>query len=74
MGELIFSIVVPVYNAEKYLGDCIKSIIKQSYGNFELLLIDDGSVDGSLDLCYFYAEIDDRIKVIHNILKLSIIV
>ena len=48
--ELI-SIIVPVYNVEKYLDRCIESILAQSYTNFELLLIDDGSTDGSLRIC-----------------------
>lgn len=60
------SIVVPVYNAEKYLDCCIKSILTQSYQNFELLLVDDGSNDSSAEICDNYACKDDRITVIHQ--------
>lgn len=65
MSELI-SIIVPVYNVEKYLDKCIQSIIKQSYDDWELLLIDDGSTDLSGKICDSYAEQDNRIRVIHQ--------
>lgn len=58
------SIVVPIFNAEKTLGKCIKSILKQTFTNFELILVNDGSKDISLDICSFYAEKDKRIKII----------
>lgn len=57
-----FSLCVPVYNAEKYLSQCIDSVLNQSYTNFELLLVDDGSTDGSYDLCKFYQIKDCRVK------------
>lgn len=60
------SIIVPVYNAEKYLNKCIKSILNQKINDFELILINDGSTDCSGEICESYAEIDDRIKVIHK--------
>lgn len=60
------SIIVPVYNVEKYLHKCIDSVINQSYRNFELILIDDGSTDKSGDICDKYALIDKRIKVLHK--------
>ncbi|MBR5227939.1 MAG: glycosyltransferase family 2 protein [Clostridia bacterium] len=60
------SIVVPIYNASKYLNKCIDSILKQSYKNIEILLIDDGSVDNSLEIITLYSQIDKRIKVIHQ--------
>lgn len=60
------SIIVPVYNAEKYLKRCIDSIINQSYNDFELILIDDGSTDKSGIICDKCAQIDKRIKVIHK--------
>lgn len=63
MNDLI-SVIVPVYNAEKYLDRCIKSIISQTYQNFELILIDDGSTDNSLDICKGFAS--DKITVIHK--------
>ena len=60
------SIIVPVYNAEKTIGRCIESILKQEFTDFELLLIDDGSTDGSGILCDVYAEKDSRIRVVHK--------
>ena len=62
----LISIVVPVYNVEKYLNKCINSLVKQTYKNIEILLIDDGSKDGSLKLCNYYKKNDDRIKVFHK--------
>lgn len=58
------SIIVPIYQAEKHLHKCIESIINQTYGELEILLIDDGSKDGSLELCKQYQAIDHRIKVL----------
>lgn len=63
--ELI-SIIIPVYNVEKYLHRCLDSVINQSYSNLEILLIDDGSTDSSLQICNEYASRDARIKVIHQ--------
>lgn len=60
------SIIVPVYNAERYLSRCIESILVQTYAEFELLLIDDGSKDGSGEICDEYAKKDRRIRVIHK--------
>lgn len=60
------SIIVPVYNTEKYIEKCIESILNQKEKNFELLLIDDGSKDRSGRICDIYAEKDRRIKVIHK--------
>lgn len=59
--DIKFSIIVPVYNVEKYLDECIQSIINQTYSNWELILIDDGSTDKSGAICLKYAEKDDRI-------------
>ncbi len=64
MDELI-SIIVPVYNVENYLSKCIDSLILQTYKNIEIILIDDGSIDGSGKICDDYAKKDDRINVIH---------
>lgn len=61
----LVSIIIPVYNAEKYLRQCIDSIIKQSFDKFELILIDDGSKDKSGQICDEYAQRDNRIKVFH---------
>lgn len=65
MDELI-SVVVPVYNVEQYIARCIDSILKQTYTNFEIILIDDGSPDQSGRICDEYAAIDKRITVIHQ--------
>lgn len=62
----IVSIIVPVYNAEKYLHECIKSILSQTLKEFELILVDDGSTDSSGDICDAYANKDNRIVVIHT--------
>jgi glycosyltransferase involved in cell wall biosynthesis len=62
----LISIIVPVYNAEKYLGACIESITSQTYKNLEIILIDDGSSDNSGKICDDYAEKDNRIRVIHK--------
>lgn len=60
------SIIVPVYNVEKYLRQCLDSIINQTYKNLEIILADDGSEDSSGKICDEYAKVDNRIKVIHN--------
>lgn len=60
------SVVVPVYNTKDYLDQCIESILKQSYENIELILVDDGSTDGSADICDAYACKDSRVKVYHR--------
>ncbi len=61
--SLVFSIVVPVYNVELYLKECIESIIEQTYSEWELILIDDGSTDKSGEICRSYEKQDERIKV-----------
>lgn len=60
------SIVVPVYNVETYLNECIQSVLDQSFCDWELILIDDGSTDGSGDVCDSYAKKDGRIRVLHK--------
>lgn len=65
MGNLI-SVIVPVYNVEKYLDKCINSLINQSYKKLEIILIDDGSTDNCGKICDEYALKDNRIKVIHK--------
>lgn len=66
MKKPLISIIVPVYNAEKYLSMCVESIRSQTYENTEILLIDDGSTDKSKMICDSYANKDKRIKVIHT--------
>ena len=63
MSELI-SIIVPVYNASKYLNQCIESILNQTYRNLEIILIDDGSTDDSAEICRQYQQQDNRIRMI----------
>ena len=65
MKDLI-SIIVPVYNIEQYIEQCVLSIRNQTYKNIEIILIDDGSTDGSGNICDKLAEGDQRIKVIHK--------
>ncbi len=66
MKSELISVIVPVYNVEKYLGKCVESLIHQTYTNIEILLIDDGSTDSSGEMCEQYAKTDDRIKVYHK--------
>ncbi len=64
--EPFFSIVTPVYNVERFLAPCVDSILSQTFADFELLLVDDGSPDGSGALCDQYAAQNSRVKVIHQ--------
>lgn len=63
MGPLI-SVIIPIYNAEEYLKECIESVQKQKYNNLQILLINDGSTDKSLEICKYYEKNDNRIVVI----------
>lgn len=60
------SVIVPVYNGEEYLGECIESILRQTHGDLELIIVDDGSTDGSAEICDEYAGKDKRVKVYHQ--------
>lgn len=60
------SIIVAVYNVERYMGHCVDSLLAQTYHNIEVILVDDGSTDGSPAICDEYARKDDRVKVIHK--------
>lgn len=63
---LDFSIIIPVYNAEKTLDRCLESILLQNFSNYEVILIDDGSLDHSLNICKKYELLDKRYRVIHQ--------
>lgn len=67
MNLPLISIIIPVYNVEQFLKDCIESVIHQSYENLEIILVDDGSPDNCPKICDEYAKIDNRIIVIHQI-------
>jgi glycosyltransferase involved in cell wall biosynthesis len=66
MAEVLISIIVPVYNAKEYLSTCVGTILNQSYKNTEVILIDDGSADGSGELCDEYARANKNVRVIHK--------
>jgi glycosyltransferase involved in cell wall biosynthesis len=63
---MMISVIIPVYNVEKYLECCVNSVITQSYTDLDIILVDDGSIDNSPVLCDEFARIDSRIKVIHK--------
>ena len=62
----LISVIVPVYKVEPYLDRCVQSIVDQTYGNLEIILVDDGSPDNCPAMCDAWAEKDSRIKVIHK--------
>ncbi len=64
--DSLISVIVPIYNVEKYLQKCVDSIINQTYKNLEIILVDDGSPDNCPKMCDDYAEKDSRIKVVHK--------
>lgn len=64
---MLISIVVPIYNVEQYLKDCVESVLKQTYPDWELILVDDGSKDNCPAICDEYARQDRRIKVVHKV-------
>ena len=66
MRKGVVSVVLPIYNVEKYLNRCVKSVVNQSYKNLEIILVDDGSPDNCPTLCEDWAKKDSRIKVVHK--------
>lgn len=67
MEQPLVTIVVPVYNVERYLDQCIESLVSQTYKNLEIILVDDGSLDSSSEMCDDWSERDARIKVVHKV-------
>ncbi len=65
-NEPLISVIVPVYNVEKYVAKCLDSIINQTYKNLEIIVVDDGSTDNSYSVCCSYAEKDDRIVLLQQ--------
>lgn len=66
MSSILISVIIPVFNAEKYLPRCVESVLNQSFKDFELILVDDGSTDNSGKICDEYCSEDSRVKVIHQ--------
>lgn len=66
MSAVEISIIVPIYNAENYLETCVKSVLNQTFKDFELILVDDGSTDNSLDICNKLSSLDNRVIVFHQ--------
>lgn len=65
-SEDLISVIIPVYNTKKYLDECLKSVFDQRYTKLEIIIIDDGSTDGTGELCDYYLDIDKRVKVFHK--------
>lgn len=66
MIDSLISVIIPIYNSEQFLGQCLESILQQTYSNLEVICVDDGSTDGSLSICRQYREKDSRVYVIHK--------
>lgn len=66
MKEKLISVIIPIYKVEQYLDECVESIIKQTYKNLEIILVDDGSPDGCPQMCDEWARKDERIRVVHK--------
>ena len=65
-NQALISVIIPVYNVEEYLRECIESVLNQTFRDFEIILVDDGSTDSSGDICDEYVEKDERVTVIHQ--------
>ena len=64
---MLISVIIPVYKAEKYLEQCVASVLNQTYSNIEVILVDDGSPDNCPAMCDKFAEQDERVKVVHKL-------
>ena len=62
----MISVIVPIYKVEEYLGRCVDSLLQQSFGDFEIILVDDGSPDGCGAICDAYASQDPRVRAVHK--------
>lgn len=65
-AQALVSLIIPVYNAEAYLVKCLDSLLNQTYRNLEIILVDDGSTDKSLEICNSYAKVDSRLFIVHQ--------
>ncbi len=65
-NQALISVIIPVYNVEEYLRECVDSVLNQTYGIFEIILVDDGSADSSGTICDEYIEKDERVTVVHQ--------
>lgn len=65
MERKLISVIIPVHNSQDYLHHCVESIRRQTYSPIEIILVENGSRDGSYELCQKYASTDQRIKVVH---------
>lgn len=66
MDEVLISVIIPVHNTEKYIDECVESVVNQSFKQIEIILVDDGSTDSSSNICDIWKEKDKRIEVIHQ--------
>lgn len=66
MDQGLISVIIPVYNVSNYLAQCLESVLGQTYTNLQIICVDDGSTDGSGEICDFYAKKDSRLQVIHQ--------
>lgn len=66
MEKELISIIIPIYNTDKYINRCLQSVIAQTYKKIEIILIDDGSTDKSFEICKKYSNQDSRIRLIHQ--------
>ena len=62
----MISVIVPIYNSEKYLNQCLTSLVKQTYSDLEIILVNDGSTDSSMNICEKFKKEDDRIILINK--------